>query len=203
MTIVRNKKFFLIISVFFLYISSLLFFKHRYISIYHADPLSFYLSCHIQKYRYKTYLEGVNGTIPEQSKHFVEVVLRPMLIMKSGETECDSINIISYDELYAAIMKYYDQYLSTLIDKQEFIAALEERWLTKKIRGTPNIFIWDDDFWYFSVVTATTTGYGDILPRSEAARKWVSIQIIFSTIIVGTIFAIMGIKFDKKKERVT
>lgn len=203
MTLVRNKKLFLIISVFFLYFSSLIFFKNKYISIYHKDPLSFYLSCHIQKYRYKGYLEGVNGTIPEQSKHFINVVLRPMLTIKSGETECDSINIISYDQLYSAVMKYYDQFLAETIEKELFISTIEDRWFTQRIKGSPNIFIWDDDFWYFSVVTATTTGYGDILPRSEVARKWVSIQIIFSTIIAGTIFAIMGIKFDKKKERVT
>jgi hypothetical protein len=181
-----------------------MFFKHKYISIYHSDPLSFYLSCHIQQYRYKSYLEGIDGTIPDHSKHFVKTVLRPMLSSSSREKkECDSINIISYGELYSAVMKYYEQYLSGSIERERFVEELETRWFTQKIKGSPNIFIWDDDFWYFSVVTATTTGYGDILPRSEVARKWVGIQIIFSTIIAGTIFAIMGIKFDKPKNKIT
>jgi hypothetical protein len=45
---------------------------------------------------------------------------------------------------------------------------------------------------YFSVVTMTTTGYGDISPRSGAARFLVSIQILFGffyNVLFFSIFA--------------
>jgi hypothetical protein len=45
---------------------------------------------------------------------------------------------------------------------------------------------------YFSVVTMTTTGYGDISPKSEGARVLVSIQILFGffySVLFFSIFA--------------
>jgi hypothetical protein len=198
MTLVRNKKFFLIIATFMIYLFSLQFFKVKYISIYHSDPLSFHLSCEIQKYRYKAYIEGINGSLPEQTKHFVEHALKPLLGNITEESICDSINIISYDELRSAILDYHKKFLSEAITKEKFEEQIISKGSLSRFVGSPNIFIWDDDFWYFSIVTATTTGYGDIIPRSEKARSWVSFQILFSTFIAGLIFAIMGIKFDKK-----
>jgi len=45
---------------------------------------------------------------------------------------------------------------------------------------------------YFSVVTMTTTGYGDILPKSNWARLVVCVQIVFGffyNILFFSIFA--------------
>jgi len=45
---------------------------------------------------------------------------------------------------------------------------------------------------YFSVVTMTTTGYGDISPKSGAARFLVSVQILFGffyNVLFFSIFA--------------
>lgn len=198
MTLTRNKKTPLLIIVFLLYFLSLHFFKAKYISIYHEDPLSFHLSCEIQKYRYKVYLEGIDGDHPEETKHFVDNSLRPLLDHLSEESVCDSINIIGYDKLYTALMSYYDKFLVTKISKKQFKLELQKNGALSMVEGSPNIFIWDSDFWYFSVVTATTTGYGDIVPRSEKARDWVIFQIIFSMIIAGLIFVVMGLKFGKK-----
>lgn len=38
---------------------------------------------------------------------------------------------------------------------------------------------------YFSAVTATTLGFGDIAPISRAARAWVTIQVILSILVFG------------------
>ncbi len=41
------------------------------------------------------------------------------------------------------------------------------------------------DFLYFSIITITTTGYGDILPNTTYVRCLVSLEILLGTIIFG------------------
>lgn len=41
------------------------------------------------------------------------------------------------------------------------------------------------DFIYFSVITATSTGYGDILPNSRYIRFFVSLEILISLVLFG------------------
>ena len=191
----RNKKFYILITIFFSYLLSLIFFKSVYINIYHKDPLSFYISCNIQQYRAKV-LFGSPSTNPHFDKqHFLDHAIKPLLNGEEHNSGCDSVEVISYNELYKAMISYYHKYLSETLSKDQFSEIIENSWITNRIKDSPNIYIWDRDFWYFSIVTATTTGYGDILPRSEEARSWVGFQILFSTFIAGLSFAIMGIKF--------
>lgn len=49
------------------------------------------------------------------------------------------------------------------------------------IRDNHNVF----DFLYFSVVTITTLGYGDILPNSRLVRFFVMIETISGITIMG------------------
>lgn len=56
---------------------------------------------------------------------------------------------------------------------------------------------------YFSVVTMTTTGYGDIAPKSGLARALVSIQVLFGffyNILFFSIFA--GLAGRRRQERI-
>jgi hypothetical protein len=41
------------------------------------------------------------------------------------------------------------------------------------------------DFVYFSIVSATSTGYGDILPNNQIIRILVSFQILLSLLLFG------------------
>lgn len=41
------------------------------------------------------------------------------------------------------------------------------------------------DFLYFSIITASTTGYGDITPNHSIVRILVSIEILCSTVFLG------------------
>lgn len=45
------------------------------------------------------------------------------------------------------------------------------------------------DFLYFSIITITTTGYGDILPNATYVRCLVAIEILLGTIIFGLFLA--------------
>lgn len=48
--------------------------------------------------------------------------------------------------------------------------------------GEPSGFL---DFFYFSAVTATTLGYGDISPKSEIARSLVSLEVLLGVACAG------------------
>lgn len=47
---------------------------------------------------------------------------------------------------------------------------------------------------YFSIITATTTGYGDIIPLTSSARAWVSSEAILGVIIIGCFLNSIGQK---------
>jgi hypothetical protein len=53
---------------------------------------------------------------------------------------------------------------------------------------------------YFSVVTMTTTGYGDISPRSGAARFLVSVQILFGFFYNVLFFSIFAGLAGRRRE---
>src|SRR5947209_7755645 len=40
------------------------------------------------------------------------------------------------------------------------------------------------DFLYFSIITITTVGYGDILPNSTKVRIWVILEILLGSILL-------------------
>jgi hypothetical protein len=56
------------------------------------------------------------------------------------------------------------------------------------------------DAMYFSVVTMTTTGYGDISPRSGAARFLVSVQVLFGFFYNVLFFSIFAGLAGRRRE---
>lgn len=48
--------------------------------------------------------------------------------------------------------------------------------------GNPTGFV---DFFYFSAVTATTLGYGDVSPKTELARSLVSLEVLLGVVCAG------------------
>lgn len=49
------------------------------------------------------------------------------------------------------------------------------------------------DFLYFSIITATTTGYGDILPNNSLIRMLVSAEVLLNLILFGLFFYYLAI----------
>lgn len=72
-------------------------------------------------------------------------------------------------------------------DQQELIARLQ----------SPNTQVWSYwDFFYFSVITQTTVGYGDILPNSTLVRMVVSLQLIIGLMILTIL---ISMSFRRKR----
>lgn len=59
------------------------------------------------------------------------------------------------------------------------------------------------DALYFSVITVTTVGYGDIIPQTVLARIIVSLECLTSYLMLGIMIGIItrGIKFDQENNQ--
>jgi len=55
-------------------------------------------------------------------------------------------------------------------------------------------------FMYFSLVTATTVGYGDIVPKSPLARSLTGIELITSLAWTLVVFAALAVRFASEAE---
>ena len=56
-------------------------------------------------------------------------------------------------------------------------------------------------FLYFSVVTITTLGFGDIVPVTDRARLWVATEAVFGIVVVGLFFNSLANRIQAQKSR--
>lgn len=96
--------------------------------------------------------------------------------------------------------------------KDEVLSLKRRIWLAVSLLGSW-IFIgtvsfhkledgwsWIDSF-YFSVVTVTTVGYGDLYPTNEGARLFASFFILFGVAIMTASLGYIGTSLLKKREQ--
>jgi hypothetical protein len=51
---------------------------------------------------------------------------------------------------------------------------------------------------YYSVVTFTTLGFGDIIPKTSTAALWVTLEVIFGYIMLGGLITIFASKLSRR-----
>lgn len=73
-----------------------------------------------------------------------------------------------------------------------------------------NIYYWNPSFWerqltpvesgYFSVVTITTLGYGDIVPKTEVARFLTAVESILGILTIGLFLNAVAQSAERRRE---
>lgn len=53
-------------------------------------------------------------------------------------------------------------------------------------------------FFYYSVVTFTTLGFGDIVPVNESLKLWVVIEVILGYVMLGGLISILANKLARR-----
>ena len=115
--------------------------------------------------------------IPGTSPHNFNILELP-----SGTKPSDRVEIIR-----DFLGKIISEHESLLTEKQILLLNLQ----------SPNAQIWSYwDFYYFSVITQTTVGYGDILPNSTLVRMVVSLQLIIGLMILTIL---ISLSFRRRK----
>lgn len=73
----------------------------------------------------------------------------------------------------------------------EALSSLDDspRLLTRAMNGSYKYDRWD--FLYFSAITITTVGYGDILPNSTRVRKRVMVEALLGIVLAGLFVSIL------------
>jgi hypothetical protein len=100
-----------------------------------------------------------------------------------NEIETEVIPIFGSSFFFPFELSLYREIATTKIVTLEATLAENERRLASIETSTPEV--WEfSDFLYFSVITQTTVGYGDILPNSTFVRMLVISQIMIGLIIV-------------------
>lgn len=79
------------------------------------------------------------------------------------------------------------------------LLAMYERFIAAR-DGDPTAA--GDAFWrmfYFSTVTITTLGYGDITPTTEGARAAVSVEVILGVVVIGLFLNAIGLRVAERR----
>lgn len=88
------------------------------------------------------------------------------------------------------IARYRDYAFSFLLDVQQTIQKRESQLATF---ASPNPDVWSFwDFAYFSTITQTTVGYGDMLPNCTLVRMLVMLQLFISSGLLIVVLNLVG-----------
>jgi hypothetical protein len=88
-------------------------------------------------------------------------------------------------------------FLEDIRDKKDKIGSIAANYYMNRV-----FKLGFSDFLYFSIITASSTGYGDILPNNSLIRNFVSIEILLSLFLFGFFFYFIAQRTtnDKKNE---
>jgi hypothetical protein len=124
-----------------------------------------------------TFSMGLPG--PEQNQQTLIVVIQDL---NGNEIDRDVAALLGGPFFPNRINLYRDLAKNSIATLQTSIAE-DERRLATLGSAAPEVWsFWD--FFYFSVITQTTVGYGDILPNATLVRSLVVAQILLGLVIV-------------------
>lgn len=183
-------------KVFFIYIVSIVAFSFIYLDLFKTDQNNFNFTIKEESKKWDSSLgpmkdievmnEKINQMYASRDKLYLEKtkLLGKIQKKKSKALQKELKNIEKeIEENYTQEKQWMSalkEFHNEIKNYQKNILGVSDS--LKSIVKENVVYI---DILYFSVITATTTGYGDITPRSTETRFYVLIQILFSVFIFG------------------
>ncbi|QHW35354.1 two pore domain potassium channel family protein [Paenibacillus rhizovicinus] len=91
-----------------------------------------------------------------------------------------------------------DKHLSRLIAASHTLLDSDFLELYIGINGYVNYHV--EDFWYFSAITITTLGFGDITPNSTPVRRVVMFETLFGVLLLGFYMSKVGLNRQRREQ---
>jgi hypothetical protein len=91
--------------------------------------------------------------------------------------------ILSYTMIYVALKNYDMNSFYYIMENEE--TKLKNDSIVDSYKNFISEFF---DMSYFTIVTLSTVGYGDIIPKSRTARFFVMTQILFGILVLSILF---------------
>jgi len=211
----ESKNFLFFLFVFEIYIIVWIVFGFIYFIMYWNDPTSFAFNEKILESKSQAYKVLAKRELVELNEELVPLkkYQAELLEYKANEPQRDSwvlgLDIWKENSQRSEQQPKNDQkpvlfYGPGLDYVNERIATIESsiEYYKNKIQTVDSEVpeVWEiADFLYFSLITQTTSSYGDIMPNSRCVRILVSIQLLLSLILV--VFVVAGYSTGNSEEK--
>jgi hypothetical protein len=136
--------------------------------------------------------------------------------LSKNEVALNKSKLNAYNKVLKRFSSFYNDTLNTIghllnakinkLEKVKYKLLEDVRDKKEKIRSIAVDFYANRvfklsffDFLYFSIITASSTGYGDILPNNSTIRNLVSIEIMLSLFLFGFFFYFISQRLNEPK----
>ena len=180
-----------IIQLFLVYFLIVALFGYLYWNIYLYKPNSFYFNSEIRTTNINSGLESLINELKQDFRKEVRKLSSPDTVYQSDKTII-SRHLIEYRYIVG-------QDTFKITDSSQI--PLRAKQILDVSENAGNNPIWGYfDFLYFSVITMSTVGYGDILPNSTLVRMMVVVEVVLGQIMLIVLLNIILISYTKRKE---
>ena len=210
----ENKKLLFLIGVFEIYIVIWFVFGFIYFFIYWNDPTSFAFNEKILESKSEAYKVLAERKLVELNQELDSLKKYKLKLLEDKANKPQINNWLFRDNIWNENSHKSEQrpendqrpviftgpdleYVNDEIATREYSIEYYKSKIQTVDTQVPEV--WEiADFFYFSLITQTTSSYGDIMPNNRRVRMVVTVQLLISLVLI--VFVVTGYSIGNNKE---